>query len=80
MLTPVAGGDSVVVPLVDSGAGPAGVTFTYLAPGDYSVSFQPPMTVTSFVTDPGTPATVTVVAGQVTHADFTLSSVVLVGG
>ena len=52
------------------------MTFQYLFPGDYSVSFQAPLGIGSFSTDPAVPATVTVTAGQTTSASFLLFGVV----
>lgn len=72
VLTPVGGTAKPPVALVDPGTGVAGATFQYLAPGDYSVTFQAPTGVSSFITDPAVPATVTVVAGQATAAPFVL--------
>lgn len=76
VLMPAGGTDSTVVPLVDAGNGTVGVTFQYLFPGDYSVSFQAPPGIGSFSTDPAVPATVTVTAGQTTSASFLLFGVV----
>ena len=52
--------------------GTFGVTFRYLVPGDYAVSFQAPPTISAFTTDPAVPATVTVVSGQAAAASFVL--------
>jgi hypothetical protein len=74
VLAPAAGGDAVTVPLADEGSGNFGVVFQYLAPGDYSVSFEPPAAMASFTTDPATPATATVSQGHETTAAFVLSA------
>jgi hypothetical protein len=73
-LTPAAGGDVAVVPLVALGDGTYGATFRYLGAGDYLVSFQPPAALTAFTTDPPVPAPATVLPGQVTTLDFLLLS------
>ncbi len=75
VLTPAAGGDDVVVSLADLGTGAFGVRFQYLFPGDYAVSFQAPVAVASFTTDPAVPAAVTVLEGQLIRADFLLIGV-----
>jgi hypothetical protein len=76
VLTPAGGVTSTVLPLVDRGNGTAGATFRFLFPGDYSVSFQAPGGIT-FSTQPAVPATVPVVANQVTAADFLLLDVIV---
>lgn len=76
VLAPAAGGDATTVALADAGDGTATATFVYLAPGDYTLTLQPPASVSTFTTDPVVPATVTVAAGQVTPASFRLLSAV----
>lgn len=76
VLTPVGGGDATTVPLADAGDGTraATATFVYLAPGEYTLTLQPPASISTFTTEPTVPLTVTVAAGQVTSASFQLLS------
>jgi hypothetical protein len=71
VLTPPGGTPGAPVPLVGLDGGVVGAIFQYLLPGDYSVSFVGPEGL-SFAIEPEVPATVTVVAGQTTRADFLL--------
>jgi hypothetical protein len=73
-ITPVAGGDTLAAALADEGGGEFGVVFSFLAPGDYSISFVPPATVAAFTTDPITPATATVSSDGETSAPFLLTA------
>ncbi|HEX5632252.1 MAG TPA: DUF4382 domain-containing protein [Gemmatimonadales bacterium] len=50
-------------------------TFSYLLPGDYTVTFTPPGTVTTFTTDPASPIAVTVVEGQTATAAATVTAI-----
>ncbi|BDG01407.1 DUF4382 domain-containing protein [Anaeromyxobacter oryzae] len=74
VLTPGAGGDGTTVPLAADASGVYGVTFKYLLPGAYTLTFSGPSGVT-FATSPAVPATVTVSSGQVTAAPFLVTSV-----
>lgn len=69
-----AGGTATTVPLAAVGSGVYGVTFKYLVPGTYSLTFTAPAGVTSFVTSPTIPAPVTVTSGQSTTAAFVVTS------
>lgn len=71
-VTPLAGGDAKVLPLVDLGDGTAGVTFQYLAAGDYGVSLQAPEGVTAFDVQPAN-ASVTVTGGGTAQLDLQLT-------
>jgi hypothetical protein len=71
VLTPAGGTATLPQTLGSLGTGGVGVTFPYLAPGDYSVSLQAPSGLT-FSTDPAVPVTVSVVAGQATAVNFLL--------
>lgn len=68
---PGASAPSLTPSLVDLGDGSAGVTFPYLVPGDYQVSFVAPDGMT-FSTEPAVPQTLTVTAGQTASMDFML--------
>ena len=76
-LTPAAGGDAKVLPLVDLGDGTFGATFQYLTAGDYQVTFQAPPTLAAVSITPATPATVTLAGGDAARFDFLLSSFVI---
>jgi len=75
VLTPSAGGDSLKLPLTLTAntSGTYGVSFKFLPPGSYSLTFTAPGGV-SFATTPSIPATVTVASGQATAADFVVTS------
>jgi hypothetical protein len=47
--------------------------FQFLTPGTYLLSLKPPTGVTSVITDPATPETVTVVSGQELTASVTVT-------
>lgn len=72
VVTPAGGGDALIAPLGDEGNGEFGVVFQFLAPGDYLVSFRPPMAIAGFTTGPGVPASATVSSAQSTSASFLL--------
>ncbi len=74
VLTPGAGGSATTLPLTATGSGAYGVTYKYLVPGSYSLAFTAPTGVTSFVTSPSIPATLTVTSGQSTTAAFIITS------
>ncbi|HYD41045.1 MAG TPA: DUF4382 domain-containing protein [Anaeromyxobacter sp.] len=73
-LTPVAGGDAKVLPLVDQGDGTYGATFQYLTAGDYQITFQAPAALSAVSITPATPATVTLPGGGALRFDFLLTS------
>lgn len=71
------GADNVArtAPLVAGNTtGTVGADFTFLAPGNYTVTFTAPAGVTSFTTDPATPGTVTVTASQNATVSFTITA------
>jgi hypothetical protein len=57
------------------GNGSFEATFSYLMPGDYTVTFTPPGTVTTFTTDPASPIAVTVAEGQVATASAVVTAI-----
>jgi hypothetical protein len=59
--------------LTEIDATTVGVTFPFLVPGDYQVSFVAPDGM-AFKTEPEVPQTVSVVAGQTASADFLLTA------
>lgn len=70
-------GSSKTLALVAAG-GTYGASFPYLIPGNYTLSFTAPTSVTSFTTSPPTspdPAPISVASGQATTAGFTLTAV-----
>jgi hypothetical protein len=69
------GGSPKTLPLADAGGGTFGVSFLYLAPGAYTLDFDPNGVVSTFTTTPPVPASVTVTSGQATAASFTVTSV-----
>jgi len=73
VVAPAGGGDGVMVPLTET-AGVFGATFVNLFAGDYTVTFLAPAGLT-WTTDPPVPSTATVLAAQVTSADFTLTAI-----
>ena len=73
-LTPAAGGDAKVFPLVDpDGDGVFAFTFQYLPAGDYVISFRAPAAITYFDVTPAIPAIATVTGGADTRVDFLLT-------
>lgn len=73
VLTPSAGGDGTTLPLAATSSGAYGVSYKYLFPGTYTLTFTAPAGV-SFTTNPPVPATVTVTSGQATAAAFVVTS------
>ena len=73
VLTPSAGGDSTPLALSTTDSVTYAVSFKYLAPGSYTLTFTAPSGV-SFVTAPPVPVTVTVASAQATAADFVVTS------
>ncbi len=76
VITPAGGGTDVVEALASGDGITYGATFGNLAPGDYSVTFEPPAGA-SYTTTPPVPKTFTVLPGATTDADFVLLGVVL---
>jgi uncharacterized protein DUF4382 len=75
VLTPAGGGSDVVVPLTDSdNDGVFTADFNYLAAGDYQLSLQLPLGISSITTNPATPETVTVTSGQQLTAALTVTA------
>jgi hypothetical protein len=63
-----------IVPLADPEVdGTFAADFQFLTPGTYLLSLKPPTGVTSVITDPATPETVTVVSGQELTASVTVT-------
>jgi len=73
VLTPSAGGSGTTLPLSSPDSVTYAVSFKYLVPGTYTLTFTAPSGV-SFVTAPPVPASVTVASGQVSAADFVVTS------
>ncbi|HEX8908088.1 MAG TPA: DUF4382 domain-containing protein [Anaeromyxobacteraceae bacterium] len=75
VLTPAGATDGTSLPLVTTTtAGTYGVSFKYLFPGTYTLTFTAPAGV-AFTTSPMIPANVTVTSGQATAEDFVITSV-----
>jgi len=73
VLTPSAGGDGTSLALLSDGVATYAVSFKYLFPGSYTLTFTAPSGV-SFATAPPLPATITVTSGQATAAAFIVTS------
>lgn len=54
--------------------GTVGADFSFLPPGNYTVTFTAPAGITSFTTDPAVPGTVAVVAGQNATVSYTVTA------